>query len=50
MVPTGMLAMTAVSTEMSYGEPSATVEHLDGSCQQIDRASLAGHVTEEEPR
>lgn len=47
VVPTGVLPLTAVSTEMSYGDPSATVEHLDGSCQQIDRASLAEYVTED---
>jgi GTP-binding protein EngB required for normal cell division len=47
VVPTGVLPLTAVSTEMSYGEPSATVEHLDGSCRQIDRGSLAEYVTEE---
>lgn len=46
VVPTGVLPLTAVTTELSYGEPSATIEHLDGSRRAIDPGCLADYVTE----
>ena len=47
VVPTGVLPLTAVATEVAYGEPSVTVEHLDGSRRRIDAAELAGYVSEQ---
>lgn len=47
VVPTGVLPLTAVATEVAYGEPSATVEHLDGSRVPIDRTELAHYVSEQ---
>lgn len=46
VVPTGVLPLTAVTTELSCGEPAATVEHLDGSRRAIDPGGLADYVTE----
>jgi small GTP-binding protein len=46
VVPTGVLPLTAVTTELSCGEPSATIEHLDGSRRAIDPGCLADYVTE----
>jgi small GTP-binding protein len=45
-VPTGVLPLTAVTTELSCGEPAATIEHLDGSRQAIDPDCLADYVSE----
>lgn len=47
VVPTGVLPLTAVSIEISHGDPSTVVEFLDGSRQLIDRSALAGYVSEE---
>lgn len=46
VVPTGVLPLTAVTTELSCGEPTATIEHLDGSRWAIDPGCLADYVTE----
>jgi ABC-type uncharacterized transport system ATPase component len=31
VLPTGVLPLTAVATELAFGEPSAMVEDLDGN-------------------
>lgn len=46
VLPTGVLPLTAVSTEVAYGEPRTTVEHRDGSRVDIDPADLGDFVTE----
>lgn len=42
----GVLPLTAVATELSYGEPGATVEYLDGRGERIEVVSVADFVTE----
>lgn len=46
VVPTGVLPLTAVSTELSYGEPAATVEYLDGTSEAVAPPSIAEYVSE----
>ncbi|HTW10690.1 MAG TPA: dynamin family protein [Acidimicrobiales bacterium] len=46
LMPTGVLPLTAVVTEVAYGEPGATVVHLDGTTQQVGLEDLADYVTE----
>lgn len=46
VLPTGVLPLTAVATELVHGEPGAVVELLDGSCEPIDPADVADFVTE----
>ncbi|MGP8209096.1 MAG: dynamin family protein [Acidimicrobiales bacterium] len=46
LMPTGVLPLTAVATEVGYGTPGATVVHLDGSTQEIGLEDLAEYVTE----
>jgi ribosome biogenesis GTPase A len=47
VLPTGVLPLTAVATEVSYGERAAIVEHLDGARREIDPAGVGDYVTEE---
>ncbi len=46
LMPTGVLPLTAVATEVGYGPPGATVVGLDGSTEEIELADLADYVTE----
>ena len=46
LMPTGVLPLTAVATEVGYGTPGATVVRLDGSTQEIGLEDLADYVTE----
>lgn len=46
-VPTGVLPLTAVATELAFGEPSAIVEHLDGSVEVTGRDGIADYVAEQ---
>lgn len=46
VMPTGVLPLTAVATEVSFGEPSATVSFLDGTHALVDVGDLADYVTE----
>ena len=46
LMPTGVLPLTAVATEVAYGAEGATVLHADGSSQEIDLGHLADYVTE----
>ncbi len=47
VLPTGVVPVTSVSTELSFGEPAARVELLDGSSCQIEPSRVADFVTEE---
>ncbi|MGH9170773.1 MAG: dynamin family protein [Acidimicrobiales bacterium] len=47
LLPTGVLPLTAVATEVSYGAPNATVVHLDGSREQVVPDQIAAFVTEQ---
>jgi small GTP-binding protein len=48
VVPTGALPVTAVPTELHYGDGPPTVVHLDGSTRQLGSADeLPDFVTEE---
>ncbi|MGC8513127.1 MAG: dynamin family protein [Acidimicrobiales bacterium] len=47
VLPVGVLPLTAVATELAWGEPSVTVVHLDGASEVIERSQLADYVTEE---
>lgn len=46
-VPTGVLPLTAVATELAFGEPSATIEHLDGSMEETGQDGIADYVAEQ---
>jgi hypothetical protein len=46
LMPTGVLPVTAVVTEVAYGPPGATVVHLDGSTDEIGLDDLADYVSE----
>ncbi|MCA1842219.1 MAG: dynamin family protein, partial [Actinobacteria bacterium] len=46
VLPTGVLPLTAVATELAFGEPGATVVHLDGAERGIALDELADYVTE----
>lgn len=47
VLPTGALPLTAVPTELVWGEPGATVQLLDGTRLDVGQAEIAGFVTEE---
>jgi GTP-binding protein EngB required for normal cell division len=47
VAPTGVLPLTAVRTELTFGPPASIVEHLDGSQVRIDRSAVAEFVAEE---
>ena len=46
LMPTGVLPLTAVATEVGYGPAGATVVHLDGVAEEIELAQLGEYVTE----
>lgn len=46
VLPSGVLPLTAIATELSFGDPGATVVHLDGSQSRIGLHQLADYVTE----
>jgi Dynamin family len=46
LLPTGVLPLTAVATEVSYGAPAATIVFLDGHAEQVAADDLANYVTE----
>jgi len=46
VLPTGVLPLTAIATELTFGEPVAVVEFLDGHAESIPRDELATYVTE----
>ncbi len=45
-LPIGVVPLTAVATEVVYGEPGATVTVTDGQCFEIGLDDLATYVTE----
>ena len=47
VLPAGVLPLTAVVTELVYGEPGAVVEMLDGTRQPVEVGDVADYVTEE---
>jgi GTP-binding protein EngB required for normal cell division len=46
IVPSGVLPLTAVATEIAFGDPVVVVELLDGARRTIELARLADYVTE----
>ncbi len=46
VVPTGVLPLTAIATELAFGDPGATVEYLDGRTEAIAREKITAFVTE----
>ncbi len=46
LLPTGVLPLTAVSTEVAFGDPGAVVVHLDGTRTEVGLDDLADYVTE----
>lgn len=46
VVPTGVLPLTAIATELTFGDPGATVEFLDGRAEVIAKEKVADFVTE----
>lgn len=46
LMPTGVLPLTAVVTEVGYGEQGATVVDLDGTTAEVRLEELADYVTE----
>ncbi|MFN2607168.1 MAG: dynamin family protein [Acidimicrobiales bacterium] len=46
VLPTGVLPLTAVATEVAFGDPGATVVHLDGSERAIGLDQMPDFVTE----
>lgn len=47
VLPVGVLPLTAVATELSFGEDGAVVEYLDGRRAAIDPAEIAEFVSED---
>jgi GTP-binding protein EngB required for normal cell division len=45
-LPAGVLPLTAIATELSFGEPAAVVEYLDGNRSTIAPGDIADFVTE----
>lgn len=46
VVPTGALPLTAVATDISFGEPEVVVEFSDGVSTSVDRLQVGDYVTE----
>jgi GTP-binding protein EngB required for normal cell division len=46
VVPSGVLPLTAVPTEIHYGGPATTVTFQNGDTRRIDTSQLAEYVTE----
>jgi GTP-binding protein EngB required for normal cell division len=46
VLPTGVVPLTAVATEVHVGAPSSFVVYLDGRREEIEAANLARYVTE----
>jgi GTP-binding protein EngB required for normal cell division len=46
LLPTGVLPLTAVATEVSYGSPGATIVSLDGHHEEVELDRLSDYVTE----
>ena len=46
VLPTGVVPLTAVATELGFGEPAATVVYLDGRSEEVAPDSIASYVTE----
>ena len=46
VLPTGVLPLTAVVTEVVHGEPGATVVDLEGRCREIELSELVDFVSE----
>ena len=46
VLPTGVLPLTAVATELRFGPPSARVVYLDGRTEEIDTGRIATFATE----
>lgn len=46
VVPTGAVPLTAIRTELAFGDPEVVVEFLDGRLQHVGLHDLAGYVTE----
>jgi GTPase SAR1 family protein len=47
VLPTGVLPLTAVATELVFGEPGAFVVHLDGTILAIEPPDVVEYVTED---
>lgn len=46
VLPTGVLPLTAVATELSFGDPSSRVVFLDGHTEEVPRDRLPTYITE----
>lgn len=46
VLPTGVLPLTAIATEVAYGHPGATIVAVDGTRSEIELDALASYVTE----
>lgn len=46
VLPTGALPLTAVATELAFGEPGAVVEFADGHAEAVPRDEIAIYATE----
>jgi len=46
VLPTGVVPLTAVTTEVVHGEPGASVTTTDGQCRGVALRDLAAHATE----
>ncbi len=46
LLPTGVLPLTAVATEVSYGTAGAKIVYLDGHSEELAPNELANYVTE----
>jgi hypothetical protein len=46
VLPTGVLPLTSVITEVRYGVEGATVTHLDGARREIQLTEIADYVTQ----
>lgn len=46
VLPTGVVPLTAIATELRFGEPLATIVYLDGRTEEIPRERIAAYVTE----
>lgn len=46
VLPAGVLPLTAIPTEVRFGDAAVVVEHLDGRRVKVDRAAIADFVTE----
>jgi GTP-binding protein EngB required for normal cell division len=46
LLPSGVIPLTAIATEVHHGPPGAVVVHLDGRRETVDTEQIADYVTE----